>query len=129
MPEGWTFERSPLETGDIALAALPDAGVVERKTASDLVSCIGAGRERFEKELKRGRYCGRMVVVVEGTLDSVIGAARGVYANAVIGTISAWVMRYCPIIFCGSQQLAAEFSFRFLACQVRDIQRSAKAIL
>ena len=54
LPTGWLIERGVLETGDIALAALPDAGVVERKTPGDLVSCIGTGRERFERELKRG---------------------------------------------------------------------------
>ena len=32
LPTGWLIERGVLETGDIALAALPDAGVVERKT-------------------------------------------------------------------------------------------------
>jgi hypothetical protein len=52
---------------DIALAALPEGAVVERKTPTDLTSCIGAGRERFERELRRGRYVGRLIVVIEGT--------------------------------------------------------------
>ena len=38
LPEGWSLERGSLETGDLALAALPDGAVVERKTAGDLVS-------------------------------------------------------------------------------------------
>jgi hypothetical protein len=33
------------------LAALPEGAVVERKTPGDLASCIGSGRERFEREL------------------------------------------------------------------------------
>lgn len=49
------LERGALETGDLALAALPDAAVVERKTVPDLLGCIGRERERFERELKRGR--------------------------------------------------------------------------
>jgi hypothetical protein len=32
LPEGWIFKRGILETGDLALAALPEAGVIERKT-------------------------------------------------------------------------------------------------
>jgi DNA excision repair protein ERCC-4 len=59
LPEGWELERGTLETGDIALAALPEGAVVERKTPTDLTSCIGSGRERFERELRRGRYLGR----------------------------------------------------------------------
>ena len=74
LPERWRFERGTLETGDIALAALSAGAVVERKTSSDMVSCIGGGRERFERELKRGRYCGRMVVLVEGSLADVVVA-------------------------------------------------------
>jgi ERCC4-type nuclease len=37
---GWQFERATLETGDLALAAMPEAAVIERKTASDLVVCM-----------------------------------------------------------------------------------------
>ena len=93
LPDGWTFERGTLETGDLVLAALPDGAVVERKTASDLVSCIGSGHERFERELKRGRYCGRMTVVVEGSLADVVAAGRGLHHNAITGTLASWTLR------------------------------------
>jgi hypothetical protein len=46
---------------------LPAGAVVERKTVNDLLACIGRERERFERELKRGRYVGRFIVIVEGT--------------------------------------------------------------
>ncbi|MGC2578881.1 MAG: ERCC4 domain-containing protein [Terrimicrobiaceae bacterium] len=72
LPEGFQLERGTLETGDIALTALPPkAVVVERKTPTDLASCIGSGRERFERELRRGRYVGRLIVVIEGGLADV----------------------------------------------------------
>lgn len=128
LPEGWHFERGTLETGDIALAVLPDAAVVERKTPGDMANCLGVGRERFERELRRGRYCGRMVVVVEGSLADVCVAGRGLHHNAVIGTLAAWTLRYCPFVFAGSARIAADFAFRFLGAQVRDIQREAKAL-
>jgi hypothetical protein len=51
---------------------------VEGKTPSDMATCIGTNRERFERELKRGRYVGRMIVVVEGTLADVCAASRGI---------------------------------------------------
>ena len=94
LPEGWVLERRSLETGDFCLGSHLDGVLVERKTPSDLASCIGAGRERFERELKRGRYCGRFVVVVEGSLSDVAVAGRGVHHNAVLGTLATWMLRY-----------------------------------
>jgi DNA excision repair protein ERCC-4 len=101
LPEGWRFERGTLETGDLALAALPDGAVVERKTPSDMVSCIGSERERFERELKRGRYCGRMIVVVEGSLADVVVAGRRLHHNAIIGTIAALTPDFLTLSYYG----------------------------
>lgn len=98
LPDGWRLERGTLETGDLALAALPDGAVVERKTPGDLLSCLGGERTRFERELKRGRYCGRMIVVVEGPLADVVVAGRRLHHNAIIGTFAAWTLRYCPFV-------------------------------
>jgi DNA excision repair protein ERCC-4 len=128
VPQGWEIERGTLETGDVALAALPEVAVIERKTPGDLAGCIGSGRERFERELRRGRYTGRLVVVVEGSLADVCVAGRRLHHNAIVGTIAAWTLRYCPVVFCGSERAAADFAFRFLAAQTRDIERLAKAI-
>ena len=127
LPAGWEIERGSLETGDVALSALPEGAVTERKTPSDVASCIGANRERFERELKRGRYVGRMIVVIEGTLADVCAASR-ISHNAIVGTLAAWTLRYCPFVFAGSQREAADFAFRFLAAQVRDAKRMANAI-
>jgi ERCC4-type nuclease len=128
LPPGWSLSRGTLETGDIALAALPDGAVVERKTPGDLAGCIGGERMRFERELKRGRYCGRMIIVVEGSLSDVVVAGRRLHHNAIIGTIAAWTLRNCPFVFAGSERIAAEFAFRFLAAQVRGIRHTAKAL-
>ena len=127
LPEGARVERGTLETGDIALAALPEGAVVERKTPGDLVSCIGGERERFERELKRGRYCGRMVVVVEGSLADVVVAGTGVASQRDHRLTRRMDAAYCPFVFTGSERIAADFAFRFLAAQVRDIQRLARA--
>jgi hypothetical protein len=69
-----------------------------------------------------------MIVVIEGTMADVCAASRGISHNAITGTIAAWTLRYCPFVFCGSQQEAANFAFRFLAAQMRDAERMAKAI-
>jgi ERCC4-type nuclease len=87
LPEGWELERGKLETGDLALSVIPEGAVVERKTPGDMARCIGADRERFEKELKRGRCLGRMIVVVEGTLANICAISHGVSASAIAGTL------------------------------------------
>lgn len=128
LPEGWSMMREGLETGDLCVAALPDGVVIERKTPADMAGCIGASRERFERELRRGRYCGRMIVVIEGSLADVCTAARQINHNAVTGTLAAWSARFCPFIFAGTTAAAADFAFRALASQIREIQRTAKQI-
>ena len=81
------------------LSALPEGAVIERKTRNDMASCIGANRERFEMELKRGRYVGKLVVVIEGTLADVCAAGRGISHNAIVGTLAAWTLRLLPFCF------------------------------
>jgi ERCC4-type nuclease len=123
LPLGWDFERATLETGDVALAAMPEAAVVERKTASDLIACMTSARERFERELARSRYLGRFVAVVEGSLPDVLAARRQMSEASVIGTLAAWQRRYTGFFFAGNNKVAAEFSFRFLAGQVAEIEK------
>ena len=122
------LDRGALETGDVALSALPDGAVIERKTVPDLLACIGRERARFERELQRGRYCGRLIVIVEGTLAEVLAATRGIHPNAIIGTLAAWQRRFSPFCFAGSVTTAAQLAEAFLRGQVRETQRAAKAI-
>jgi len=77
LPKGWKIERATLETGDLALTALPDGAVVERKTAGDLIGCMAAGRKRFERELARSRYAGRFAVAVEAAWPACSGPRGG----------------------------------------------------
>lgn len=127
-PENIVFIRAGMETGDFCLAALPDGAIVERKTPSDLAGCLASSRERFERELKRSRHYGAFCVVVEGNLSDVCLAARGMSMNAVIGTLAAWSRRYCPIIFAGGVEPAANFAFRFLMGQISEIERQSTAL-
>jgi DNA excision repair protein ERCC-4 len=128
LPSGWSCTRENLETGDVCVSNLPLGTLVERKTVPDLLGCIGNNRERFERELKRSRYAGRMLIVCEGDLDDVLIQARGLTPAAITGTLAAWAVRYAPVIFAGSVERAAEFTFRALAEQVRTAERQAKAL-
>jgi ERCC4-type nuclease len=117
------FNALGLETGDLALAAMPEGAVVERKTPSDLIACMTSAWERFERELARSRYLGRFVVVVEGGLPDVLAARRQMSEASVIGSLAAWQRRYTGFFFAGNIRIAAEFSFSFLAGQVAEIER------
>ena len=123
--------RGTLETGDVALAALPDGAICERKTVSDFCAAIGRERERFDRELRRARYCGSFTIIVEGTLADVANAnrQRGQLSEAAIfGTVASWTRRGAPVLFAGTVHAAADLAYRILAGQVREIDRAAKAI-
>jgi ERCC4-type nuclease len=121
------LDRGCLDTGDLALAGLPDGAVVERKTVSDFVGCMTSGRDRFTRELARSRYVGAFVIIIEGTLGNVLAARGDMTEASIIGTIAAWTRRYCPIIFAGDERHAAELTWRFLAGQITEAHRIVKA--
>lgn len=131
LPVDARLVRGTLETGDLALAALPEGAICERKTVPDFLAAIGRERRRFDLELKRARYCGSFCIIVEGTFADVLTAnhARGLLSEAAItGTIASWTRRGAPVLFAGSVHAAADLAYRFLAGQVREIERAAKAL-
>ena len=83
----YTFERwsvsvqtSGLITGDYSLLGFKDKIAIERKSLDDLVSCLlGKNRERFEKELTRGRLYELFCIVVESDLADL---AKGLYRSS-----------------------------------------------
>lgn len=113
LPDGWTVERATLDTGDIAVAANLHA-VVERKTGPDFLAAIGRERSRFENELRRSRHLDAFAIVVEASLPDVLRLRGGLSVPAILGTIAAWSRRFCPVIFAGNTELAAEVALRFL---------------
>ena len=125
-PAGVPVARGTLETGDVALAGAPDGAVVERKTVSDLLACIGRERDRFDRELLRARYLGAFCIVVEGSLQDVLRQSRGIHPSAIMGTIAAWSRRGWPVVFAGNQATAAEFALRYLVQPLHEAERLLK---
>jgi ERCC4-type nuclease len=128
LPSHVELERATLDTGDFALAGLPDNAVVERKTVSDFLAAMTSNRERFERELARSRHVGRFVVIVEGTLADCIQARCDMTEASLLGTVAAWTRRYCPIIFAGDERTAAELAWRYMAGQVSEARRITRAV-
>lgn len=122
------MEEATLRTGDYALAAAPDACVIERKTASDLLGCIGNGRSRFEAELSRIRAFPARVVLVEAAWCDLLNDPRSkISPESITGTIAAWQARFCPFMFAGTRSAAEDFARRFLFNEARRIWSISEA--
>jgi ERCC4-type nuclease len=128
LPSHVELVRATLDTGDFALAGLPDGAIVERKTVNDYLAAMTSNRERFERELARSRHVGRFVVIVEGTLADCITARGDMTEASLIGTVAAWTRRFCPIVFAGDERTAAELAWRFLSGQVNEARRITRAV-
>ena len=127
-----TLERATLDVGDLVLSALVDGVCVERKATPDLLACIGRERDRFDREIRRGRYVGQLVIVCEGSMADLLCEARrrggGVSDNAIVGSLAAWQRRGTPVFMAGSITLAAQFCERVLRGQISEAQRTANAL-
>ncbi len=126
LPAHVRLVRAKLDTGDFALQGHESGAVVERKTVSDLLGCIGNGRDRFERELERAASLQGFCVIVEGHLSDLLAETRAIHRQAILGTLAAWTRRHCPFVFAGRQCCAGEFAWRFLAGQVRDAEVQRK---
>lgn len=126
-PDDIELVRDGLETGDMALACNPGV-VIERKSVSDFLGSITAGRERFEAELKRSRRLDFMAVIVEGTMLDCMDDRGGMSTESLLGTVAAISRRYCPVLFAGTQGLAARLAVRILRQPVDEANRLVKAV-
>lgn len=62
-------ETATLPVGDYSLPGFTDKIAIERKSLNDLISCLmNSNRDRFERELARGRHYDLFAVVVEASL-------------------------------------------------------------
>jgi hypothetical protein len=117
-PLGWPHDvktqTATLETADYSCIAdgsdLRNCVAIERKSVSDLLSCIGGQRERFERELTRLALIPYRALIIEGCMDAVIEATARtqLHQHAVMGSILAWSMKYgVAPIFCPNRFYAA----------------------
>ena len=125
-----TTEAATLSVGNYSLAGFTDKIACERKSLDDLLGCLTAGRERFEKELARARSLDRFCVIVEASFEDL---ARGVYRSAMrphsaCQSVIAWQIRYgTPFIFAGSRKAAEYYCYSFLQKYLREIEERFKA--
>ncbi|MFI5329906.1 MAG: ERCC4 domain-containing protein [Desulfobaccales bacterium] len=74
---GTAVEAATLPAGDYSLPGFKDRVAIERKSLNDLVGCLkGSNRERFEKELARGRAYDLFCIVIEAPLSDMYPKAN-----------------------------------------------------
>lgn len=122
-------ERGTLATGDYSVRGLEDRIAIERKSLADLIGCVGAERERFERELQRLRaYETRAVVVEASWADLLAGGWRcQVAPAAAMGSVLGWVADGVPFLFVGSHDEAGRAVARLLFLAARKRWRQLLA--
>lgn len=123
--------RAGLATGDYSLAGHESRAAIERKSLDDLVGWLTVGRDRFERELDRGRALALFAVVVEASMEDV---ARHRYTSrmdphAALQSVLAFQVRYaCPFIWAGSRAGAEYVTYWTLQKFLREHEaRQAEA--
>lgn len=126
-----TTEAATLNVGDYSVLGFLDKIACERKSLDDLLGCLTAGRERFEKELARARSLDRFCVLVEASFEDL---AKGLYRSAMkphsaCQSIIAWQIRYgTPFVFAGSRKASEYYCFSFLQKYVHEIEQRMKVL-
>ena len=129
--EGTKVSRGSLATGDYSLAGLESLVAVERKSLPDLVMCLGKERERFVRELERGRALEAFAVICEGDLQSLVhGQYRSLLnPHSACQSVAAFMARLnIPFFFAGDRAVAEYMTFSFLKQYAEGKRKELKAI-
>src|SRR4051812_7068507 len=124
-------EVGTLATGDYSIKGLEHVVAIERKSAEDMLACIGRERERFDREIQRLlAYPVRAIVVEAGWQFFERGEWRSsVTPNAAIGSLLGWITAGVPIVMCYTHERAGKFVSRMLYTAARRRWREARALI
>ncbi len=120
-----------LPTGDYSLAGLENHIAVERKTLDDLIGCLCKDRDRFTRELLKGKALDYFALVVEAGLSDL---ANGNYRSemnpkSAVQSLLAFSVRYkLPIFFCESRAWAQRVTESLLLKYAKEIERNFELI-
>lgn len=127
-----------LHTGDYSISGTEDRVTVERKSISDLLGSITAGRDRFEHEFARMAEMaqhplgGFACVVVEGELSEVcrhVAEKTRLSTDSLLGTVNAWSIRYgVHWFFCPGRRFAEIQTLKLLHQFWRQEQKRLKEL-
>ena len=120
-----------MNTGDYSILGAESFIAVERKTLPDLISCLCNGRERFERELYRGKSLDYFAMIVECSLsDLVNGSYRSkMTPKSAIQSILAFSVRYrLPVFFVENRKYGARVTESLLLKYAKELKKRAEAL-
>lgn len=113
--------RAALPTGDLSILGYEDRWSIERKTKSDFLGCLGAGRERFldgdDSQVARLSRLEFGAIIIEADLGEVLAGSRysKIHRNAISGSVAKILAHYrVPVVFGGAPAHAADLAQRLL---------------
>ena len=121
-----------LPTGDYSLLHLEHMIAVERKSIDDLLGCLTSERERFSRELERGRGMAFFCVVVEGTWADIAAGryrSRMEPAAATASVLSLSMRNRVPFHFAGSREHAEAVTFHLLRLYLQGAEKKLRDIV
>jgi ERCC4-type nuclease len=122
-------EVGKLDAGDYSIVGLEDCVAIERKTVDDLTGCLTHDRDRFERELFRGKALDYFALVVEASLSAIAGAEyrSKVKPRSVVQSLLTFSIRYdLPVFFADTRAYGARLTESLLLKYVREIEKRFK---
>jgi len=124
-------ERGTLKTGDYSVKGLEHIIAIERKSATDMLACIGRERERFDAEIQRMLAYDVRAIVIEagwgyferGDWQSKITPAQA------MASLLGWITYGIPIVMCYDHARAGVFVSRILFTAARRRWREARELI
>lgn len=130
------FPRLPSRTGtltqgDYSIAGLESDFAIERKSISDLVGSLTAGRERFMREVDRLRGCSFARLLIVGTEAELMAGRYRSNANpkAIVNSLHAIESRGLPVVFATTPEDAAALVERWAWWRARAVLNIGNELL
>ncbi|MGO9530563.1 MAG: ERCC4 domain-containing protein [Syntrophobacteraceae bacterium] len=123
-------EVGKLDTGDYSLVGAEHLVSIERKSVDDLVQALTTGRERFERELHRGRALDYFALVIEASLSDLASGRYRSQANpkAMIQSLMAFSVRFdLPIFFAENRKFGTRITESLLLKYAVEQEKRYKA--
>jgi len=119
-------EVGTIPMGDYSICGLENHIAIERKELNDLIGCLTTGRERFERELFKGKALDYFALVIEASLKDLINHnyRSQMEPKSAIQSLVAFSVRYrLPIWFCESRKYAQRITESLLLKYGREIEK------
>jgi len=126
-----TSETGTIPVGDYSIAGIEDCVAIERKELNDLIGCLTTGRDRFERELYKGRALDYFALVIEASLSDIVDGnyRSNMNPKAVIQSLLAFSIRYrLPVWLCGSREYAQRITESILTKYAKGIEKKHEVI-